>query len=110
MLADDGELVQQDGGEGGVDVGDRIVFAVLLVVAGRGEGLAAYALVLAGPVLIAVLHVAGVAVAELMRGAEAELGVAGGRGDVGLKCAGGVAGGGSNGCAHHGFAGLLRRD
>ena len=109
VLADDGDLVEQDGGERGVKVGDEVVFAVLVVVAGRGQRLIADALVLAGPVLIAVLHVAGMAVAELVRGANAELGVAGGRGDVGLEGAGGVAGGGRDGGAHDGVAGLLRR-
>ena len=57
------------GGERGVDVHVQIVFVVLVVVAGGGQRLSADALVLPGPVLIAVLGVGGVMLAELMRGA-----------------------------------------
>ena len=66
-----------------------------VVVTGGGQRLAADALVLAGPILIAVLHVGGVLVAELMRGAHAELGVARGRSDIGAESAGGIGGGGN---------------
>ena len=90
-------------------VRDQVVFAVLVVSAGRGQRLPAHALVLPGPVLVAVLHVAGVAFAELVRGAHAELGVAGGRGNIGLEGAGGVRRRGRNGRAHHGVQVLLQR-
>ena len=42
------------------------------------------------------------AIAELVGGAQAELGVAGGGGHVGLECAGGVGRRGRDGCADHG--------
>ena len=73
---------------------DEVVFAVFVVVAGGGQRLAADALVLPGPILIAVLRVGGVLVAELVRGAQAEFGVARGRGHVGLKGARGICRGG----------------
>ena len=84
VLADDGDLVEQHGGKRRVDVQLQVVFVVLVVESRRGHGLAADALVLAGPVLVAVLGIGGVAFAELVRGAKAELGVARGRGHVGL--------------------------
>jgi hypothetical protein len=48
VLADDRNLVQHCGGEDGLHVRDEVVFAVLVVVGGSGEGLSADSLILRG--------------------------------------------------------------
>ena len=68
-----------------IEVHRQIVFVIAIIEPGRGHGLPADALVLPGPVLIAVLRVGRVAVAELVRGAQAELSVTCGRRHVGLE-------------------------
>ena len=90
--------LMSEGGERGIGVHHDVVFAVLVVVAGGGEGLAADALVLPGPILdsCTARRRSGLA-AELVGGADAELGVAGGRGHVGLVEAGGIGGRGQQG-------------
>jgi hypothetical protein len=60
VLGHEGDLVEQRGRKGGVQVDHSVVFAVHVVVAGRGQRLAAHALILSVPVLIAVLRVGGV--------------------------------------------------
>ncbi len=108
VLADQGELIQQHGRQGGVDVQIYVVFVVLAVVASGCQRLSAHALVLSGPVLVAVLRISGVAIVELARRAQAELGVARGRGDVGLEEAGGISGCGRDGGVYNRIQILFR--
>ena len=53
-----------------------VVFVKLAVIRAAGESLSAYSLTPAGPIFVAVLHVCGVFVSELVCSANAELGVA----------------------------------
>ena len=66
VLADHGELVEQDRRERRVDVNDGVVFVLSAVVGGAGQRLSADALVLPGPLFVAVLRVGGVLIAELV--------------------------------------------
>ena len=70
----------------------QVVFVVLVVVSGGGQRLPADAPDSGRSSPVAVLRVGGVSFAELMCGAEAEFGVAGRRGDVGLESASGIDG------------------
>ncbi len=85
VLAHDRNLVEHHGRQGRIHVGHEVVFVEFIVVACSGQRLSAHALVLAGPVLVAVLHISRVPVAKLVRGARTELRVPLGGRHVGLE-------------------------